>query len=46
MNLNLKGVYSGNNLSKAKDGVYIKNLGSIGTHWISLYDNLKKCNIV
>ena len=32
------GVYSGNNLSKIKDGAYIVNLDgykSIGTHWIS-----------
>ena len=38
------GVYSRNNLSKTKDGVYIKRLGSIGTHWIPLYENKKKCN--
>ena len=36
------GVYSRNNLSKIKDGVYVINLdeyGSIGTHWITLYVN-------
>ena len=33
------GICSRNNLSKTKDVVYIKNLGSIGTHWISLYEN-------
>ena len=35
------GVCSRNSLSKTKVGVYIKNLGSIGTHWISLYENEK-----
>ena len=36
------GVYSRNNLSKIKDGVYVTNLDefkSIGTHWITLYVN-------
>ena len=36
------GVYSSNNLSKIKDGLYIINLDeyeSIGTHWIALYVN-------
>ena len=36
------GVYSRNNLSKIKDGVYIINLDEyepIGTHWIALYVN-------
>ena len=38
------GVYSGNNLSKIKNGAYILNLDeykSIATHWIDLdvYDN-------
>ena len=28
-------------LSKTKDGVYINNLGSIGTHWIPSYENKK-----
>ena len=35
-------VYSRNNLSKIKDGVYIINLDeykSVGTHWIVLYVN-------
>ena len=40
------GIYSRNNLSKTKDGVYIKRLGSIGTYWIPLYKNKKKCNIL
>ena len=34
------GVYSRNNLSKIKDGVYIINLDEyepIGTHWIAFY---------
>ena len=38
------GVYSRNNLSKIKDGVYIINLDdyeSIETHWIALYVNAK-----
>ena len=38
------GVYSTNNLSKIKDGVYIINLDeyeSITTHWIALYVNAK-----
>ena len=38
------GVYSGNNLSKIKDGAYIVNLDgykSIGTHWISCMWMLK-----
>ena len=38
------GVYSINNFSKIKDGVYIINLDeheSIGTHWIALYVNAK-----
>ena len=37
-------VYSRNNLSKIKNGIYIINLDdyeSIGTHWISLYVNAK-----
>ena len=36
------GVYSGNNLTKIKDGTYIINLDeyeSIGTHWIASYVN-------
>ena len=36
------GVYSGNNLSKIKDGAFIINLDeyeSIGTHWIAFYIN-------
>ena len=36
------GVYSRNNLSKIKDGAYIRNLDeyeSIGAHWIDLYHN-------
>ena len=36
------GVYSRNNLSKLKDGVYVINLDefkSIGTHYIALYVN-------
>ena len=43
MNLNLD-VYSRNNLSKIKDGVYVINLDefkSLGTHWIAFYVN---CN--
>ena len=38
-------VYSRNNLSKIKDGVFIINLDeyeSIGTHWIALYVNDNK----
>ena len=35
------GVYSRNNLSNTTDGVDIKTLGSIGTHWIPLYENKK-----
>ena len=35
------GVYSGNNLSNTTYRVYIKTLGSIGTHWIPLYENKK-----
>ena len=38
------GVYSRNNLSNIKHGVYIMNLDeyeSIGTHWIALYANTK-----
>ena len=34
------GVYSGDNLSKIKDGAYIINLdeySDIGTHWVALY---------
>ena len=34
------GVYSGDNLQKIKDGVYIINLdeySDIGTHWVALY---------
>ena len=34
------GVYSRDNLSKIKDGAYVKNLdeySDIGTHWIALY---------
>ena len=34
------GVYSGDNLPKIKDGVYVINLdgySGIGTHWIDLY---------
>ena len=37
-------VYSRNNLSKIKNGIYIINLDdseSIGTHWIFLYVNAK-----
>ena len=40
----LNGFYSGNNLSKIKDGTYVINLDeheSIGTHWIALYVNTK-----
>ena len=36
------GVYSGNNLSKIKDGAFIINLDeyeSVGTHWIAFYIN-------
>ena len=36
------GVYSKNNLSKIKDGAYVRNLyeyKSIRTHWIALYVN-------
>ena len=40
------GIYSRINLPKTKDAVYIKNLGSIGTHWIPFYENLKKRNIL
>ena len=42
MNLNLMVLYSRNNLSKMKDGVYMINLDeyeSIGTHCIALYVN-------
>ena len=37
----LNGVYSSYNLSKTKDGAFIKNLEyeSIATHWIVLYVN-------
>ena len=35
------GVYSGNNLSKTKDGVCIKNLRSVETPWIAFYVNDK-----
>ena len=35
------GFYSRNNLSKAKDGVYIKNFRAIETPWIALYVNDK-----
>ena len=37
----LNGVYSRNNLSKTKDGAFIKNLEyeSIATHWVVLYVN-------
>ena len=38
------GVYSRNNLSKIKNGVYIINLDEyepIETHWIALYVNAK-----
>ena len=38
------GVYSINNLSKTKDGPFIINRDqyqSIGTHWITLYVNVK-----
>ena len=38
------GVYSGNNLSKIKDGTYIINFykyDSIWTHWIALYVNVE-----
>ena len=34
------GAYSGDNLQKIKDGVYIINLdeySDIGTHWVALY---------
>ena len=40
----LNGVYSRNNLSKIKDGIYIINLDgyeSIETYWIALYVNVK-----
>ena len=36
------GIYSGNNLSKIKDGAFIVNLDeyeSVGTHWIAFYIN-------
>ena len=36
----LNGVYSRNNLSKTKDGTYVKIVDgykSIGAHWIALY---------
>ena len=38
------GVYSKNNLSKIKNGTFIRILDeyeSIGTHWITLYVNAK-----
>ena len=37
----LNGAYSRNNLSKTKDGAFIKNLEyeSIATHWVVLYVN-------
>ena len=35
------GVYLRNSLSKTKDGVCIKNLRLIETHWIALYVNDK-----
>ena len=35
------GVYSRNNWSETKDGLCIKNLRSIETHWIALYVNDK-----
>ena len=41
-NAHQNGVYSRNNLPKAKDGAYVINLDeykSIGTHWIALYVN-------
>ena len=41
------GVYSRNNLSKIKDGEFIKNLDeyeSIGIHWIVLYVNNNNVN--
>ena len=41
-NAHQNGVYSRNNLHKAKDGAYVINLDeykSIGTHWIALYVN-------
>ena len=40
MNLDLSGVYSGNNWPKIKDGAYVINLDgyeSIGTRWIAFY---------
>ena len=42
--LEFNGVYSGNDLLKIKDEVYVINLDeskSIGAHWIALYVN---CN--
>ena len=39
-----KGVFSRNNLSKIKDGAYIRNLdeyASIGTNWTALFANAK-----
>ena len=39
-----KDVYSRNNLSKIKDGVYITSTDeyeSIGAHWIALYEDAK-----
>ena len=42
---NFNGVYLGNNLSKIKNGAYIRSLGeyeSIRSHWIALYVNSKK----
>ena len=47
--LKFNGVYSRNNLPKIKDEAYIINLNeyeSIGTHWIALYVNAKKNNIL
>ena len=40
-----KSVYSRNNLSKIKDGAYVKNIDgyeSIGTNWIALHVNVNK----
>ena len=41
------GVYSRNNLSKTKDGVYVINLDMyelIGTQWFALYVNANNLN--
>ena len=45
---NFNDAYSRNYLSKVKDVTHIINLNeyeSVGTHWIALYVNAKKCNL-